>query len=102
MKFGVPLVIFHVHEEQVLLPHLSASVLRLLKDCTHKWNRSVMLNAGNRSIQLGFKAAAEYFSRNGVRVGKMCRSRNISSLGLKLSIKSCSRYLELLTCVPNF
>lgn len=101
MKFGVHLVILHVHE-QILLPHLSVSVLRLFRDCTHKWSRSVMLNAGDTSIHLGSKAAAESFSRNRIRVGGKCRSKNVSSLGVKLNSKSCSRYLEFLTCVPNF
>lgn len=40
--------------------------------------------------------------RNGVRVGEKCRARNVSLLGLKLNSKSCSRYLEFLTCVPSF
>lgn len=62
MKFGVHLVILHIRE-QVLLPQLSVSVLTLLRDCTHKWSRRAMLNAGGRSIQLGFKAAAESFSK---------------------------------------
>lgn len=62
VKFGVHLVILHVHQ-QVLLPQMSVSVLRLLRDCAHKLSRRVMLSAGARSIQLGFKAAAESSSK---------------------------------------
>lgn len=68
-----------------------------------------MTGAGASSWDL--KLQLNLPQRNGVRVGKKCRARSLSwflrarsvcSLGLQLNGKSCSRYLEFLTCVPNF
>lgn len=104
MMFGVHLVILHVHQ-QVLLPQLSVSVLRLHRclgiahtNRAGQWCLMRGAGASNWDLELHLSIPL----RNGVRVGKKCTARSVSSLGLKLSGKSCSRYLEFLICVPNF